>query len=83
MDENFKAVSCTFDKNITSNLKYSFKDIRLPQYLKKDGYYTLLIGFVRLQDNKLLIPYSNSFRKTHRKIKIRIPPILCQCVFVN
>ena len=56
--------------------KYSFKDIRLPQYLKKDGYYTLLIGFVRLQDNKLLIPYSNSFRKTHRKIKIRIPPIL-------
>ena len=56
--------------------KYSFKDIRLPQYLKKDGYYTLLIGFVRLQDNKLLIPMSNSFRKTHRKIKIRIPPIL-------
>ncbi len=56
--------------------KYSFKDIRLPQYLKKDGYYTLLIGFVRLQDNKLLIPYSNSFRKTHRKIEIRIPPIL-------
>lgn len=26
MDENFKAVSCTFDKNITSNLKFSFKD---------------------------------------------------------
>ena len=56
--------------------KYSFKDIRLPQYLKKDGYYTLLIGFVRLQDNKLLIPMSNSFRKTHRKIEIRTPPIL-------
>ena len=56
--------------------KYSFKDIRLPQYLKKDGYYTLLIGFVRLQDNKLLIPYSNSFRKTHKKIEIVLPPIL-------
>ena len=48
----------------------------MPQYLKKDGYYTLLIGFVRLQDNKLLIPMSNSFRKTHKKIKITIPPIL-------
>ena len=58
--------------------KYSFKDIRLPQYLKKDGYYTLLIGFVRLQDNKLLIPYSNSFRKTHKKIEITIPPILLE-----
>ena len=56
--------------------KYSLRDIRLPQYLKKDGYYTLIIGFVRLNGNKLLIPYSNSFRKTHRKIKIRIPPIL-------
>ena len=58
--------------------KYSFKDIRLPQYLKKDGYYTLLIGFVRLPDNKLLIPYSNSFRKTHKKIEITIPPILLE-----
>ena len=56
--------------------RYSYRDIKLPQYLKKDGYYTLLIGFVRLQDNKLLIPYSNSFRKTHKKIEIRIPPIL-------
>ena len=50
----------------------------MPQYLKKDGYYTLLIGFVRLQDNKLLIPYSNSFRKTHKKIEITIPPILLE-----
>ena len=56
--------------------KYSFKDIRLPQYLKKEGYFTLVIGFIRLKGNKLLIPMSNSFRKTHRKIEIRIPPIL-------
>ena len=56
--------------------RYSYRDIKLPQYLRKEGYFTLVIGFVRLQDNKLLIPYSNSFRKTHRKIKIRIPPIL-------
>ena len=50
--------------------------VKIPQYLKKDSYYALVIGFVRLQDNKLLIPYSNSFRKTHKKIEIRIPPIL-------
>ena len=50
----------------------------MPQYLKKDGYYALLIGFVRLQDNKLLIPMSNSFRKTHKKIEITIPPILLE-----
>ena len=56
--------------------RYSYRDIKLPQYLKKDGYFTLVIGFVRLNGNKLLIPYSNSFRKTHRKIEIKIPPIL-------
>ena len=59
-------------------VKDAARDIysQIIQYLKKDGYYTLLIGFVRLQDNKLLIPYSNSFRKTHRKIEIVLPPIL-------
>ena len=56
--------------------RYSYRDIKLPQYLRKEGYYTLLIGFVRLQDNKLLLPYSNSFRKTHKKIEIVLPPTL-------
>ena len=56
--------------------RYSYRDIRLPQYLKKEGYYTLVIGFVRLSGNKLLIPMSNSFRKTHKKIEITIPPVL-------
>jgi len=56
--------------------RYSYRDIRLPQYLKKEGYYTLVIGFVRLSRNKLLIPMSNSFRKTHKKIDITIPPVL-------
>ena len=56
--------------------RYSYRDIRLPQYLKKEGYFTLVIGFIRLKGNKLLIPMSNSFRKTHKKIEITIPPIL-------
>ena len=56
--------------------KYSMKDCRLPRYLPKDGYQTLIIGFVRLNGNKLIVPYSNSFRKDHPDISIRIPPIL-------
>lgn len=56
--------------------RYSYRDIRLPQYLRKEGYFTLVIGFVRLNENKLLVPFSNTFRKTHRKIEITIPPIL-------
>ncbi len=56
--------------------KYAFKDCKLPHYLPKNGYTTLVIGFVRLKENKLIIPFSNSFKKTHRPIEITIPPVL-------
>lgn len=56
--------------------KYNFRSIKLPKYLPKDGFTTLIIGFVRLKDNILIMPYSNSYKKTHNLIKINIPPIL-------
>ncbi len=56
--------------------KYAFKDCRLPYYLPKDGYTTLVIGFVRLSGNKLILPFSNSFKKTHKAVEITIPPVL-------
>ena len=56
--------------------KYAFKDCKLPHYLPKDGYATLVIGFVRLNGNKLILPFSNSFRKTHKAVEITIPPVL-------
>ena len=56
--------------------KYAFKDCRLPHYLPKDGYTTLVIGFVRLKGNKLMLPFSNGFKKTHKAVEITIPPIL-------
>lgn len=56
--------------------KYAFKDCRLPNYLPKDGYTTLVIGFVRLNGNKLILPFSNTYKKTHKNVEITIPPIL-------
>ena len=56
--------------------KYSFKDCKLPRYLPKDGYTTLVIGFVRLNGNKLILPFSNNFKKTHKVVEIIIPPVL-------
>ena len=56
--------------------KYAFKDWKLPHYLPKDGYTTLVIGFVRLNGNKLILPFSNSFKKSHLPVEITIPPIL-------
>ena len=56
--------------------KYTFKDCKLPHYLPKDGYTTLVIGFVRLNGNKLILPFSNSFKKLHKPVEITIPPVL-------
>jgi len=56
--------------------KYDYRSIKLPKYLDKDSYTTLVIGFVRIKDNVLIMPYSNTYKKTHKHIKIKIPPIL-------
>ena len=61
---------------LAKNGQYNFKDIKLPKYLAKDGFTTLVIGFVRLKDGILIVPYSNSFRKTHQEVKIKLPPVL-------
>ena len=56
--------------------KYNFKDIKLPHYLKKNGFTTLVIGFVRIKDSVLIVPYSNAYKKKHNSISIKMPPIL-------
>ena len=56
--------------------EYGFQDISLPHYLPKDGYMALVVGFVRFNENRFVLPYSNSFKKTHAPITITMPPIL-------
>ena len=61
---------------LAKNGQYDNKKIKLPKYLAKDGFTTLVIGFVRLKDGMLIIPYSNLFKKTHQEVKIKLPPVL-------
>ncbi len=56
--------------------KHALKDCRLPRYLPKDGYTTLVIGFVRLKGNSSYFHIQTSFKKTHKAVEITIPPIL-------
>lgn len=56
--------------------RYAFNDCKLPHYLLKDGFTTLVIGFVRLNGNKLILPYSQTFKKSHKLIEVTIPPVL-------
>ena len=52
------------------------------QILKEvDGSFKSFFGLLKkakqgLKGNKLILPYSNSFRKTHKAVEITIPPIL-------
>ena len=74
VDGNFKSFFGLL--RLAKQGKYAFRDCKLPHYLPKDGYNTLVIGFVRLNGNKLKLPFSNSFKKTHKAVEITIPPIL-------
>ena len=56
--------------------KYSFKDCKMPKYLPKDGFVTLVIAMFRINGNKFVIPFSHQYKKTHESIEITIPPIL-------
>lgn len=56
--------------------KYDFRSIKLPKYLNKDSFTTLVIGFVRIKNNVLIMPYSITYKKTHKPIEVKIPPIL-------
>ena len=73
VDESFKSFFTLL--KLAKNGQYNGK-IKLPNYLDKDGFTTLVIGFVRLKDDMLIVPYSNSFRKAHEEITIKLPSVL-------
>ncbi|WP_339006188.1 transposase [Fusobacterium animalis] len=90
--ENYKKLNSNMAQQILKEVDGSFKSffgllklakngqyngkIKLPNYLAKDGFTTLVIGFVRLKDDILIVPYSNSFRKAHKEIAIKLPLVL-------
>ena len=73
VDESFKSFFALL--KLAKNGQYDGK-IKLPNYLDKDGFTTLIIGFVRLKDDMLIVPYSNSFKKTHQEVKVKLPSVL-------
>lgn len=90
--DNYKTLNSNMSQQILKEVDGSFKSffnllkkknkgmynakVKLPSYLPKNSFTTLVIGFVRLNEDTLVIPYSNSFKKNHKKILIKIPPIL-------
>ena len=56
--------------------KYNYRGCKLPNYLPKDGFATLIVSVVRLHGNKFIIPYSKLFKQTHSSVEITVPPLL-------
>lgn len=73
IDGSFKSFLALL--KLAKNGEYNDK-INIPKYLEKDDFSTLIIGFIRIKNNKIKIPYSYQFRKNHNYIEIKIPPIL-------
>ena len=76
-DEMFKSFFSLI--KLAKQGKYNFRHIKLPNYLPKNGYANLIIGQIKIKNNILTVPYSNTFKKKHegiKKIQIKIPQVL-------
>ena len=53
---------------------YQFSMIKLPHYLKKDGWFSLIIPRIKIKDGYFLLPMSRAFKKKHGELRFNIPP---------
>ncbi len=90
--ENYKTLNSNMAQQILKEVDGAFKSffgllklkskgeykekVKLPKYLPKNSFTTLVVGFVRLNKNTFILPYSQSYKKNHKPIKINIPPLL-------
>lgn len=90
--ENYKILNSNMAQQILKEVDGAFKSffrllklkskgeykekVKLPKYLPKNSFTILVVGFVRLNENTFILPYSQSYKKNHRPIKINIPPLL-------
>lgn len=56
--------------------KYRAADVKLPHYLPTDGFTTLVIQMFTIKNGILTIPYSQTYKKSHQAITVKVPPVL-------
>lgn len=52
---------------------YRFEQISLPKYLKKDGYFLLIMPRIRVKDGYFEVPMSRAFKKKYGSVAIPFP----------
>lgn len=59
VDDNFKSFFALL--KLAQQGKYFSKDCKILHYLPKDGYTTLVINMVKINNGKFRLPYSNKY----------------------
>lgn len=71
VDRNFKSFFALI--KIAQKGEYQYKDINLPKYLKKDGFFNLIFGEFNTSKEKFTVPMSPTFKRLFGKVEINIP----------
>ena len=71
VDRNFKSFFALIKKAKKGD--YQYKDIKLPRYLKKDGYFNLIFAEFNISNALFRVPMSPTFRKLYGKVEIKVP----------
>ncbi len=71
VDRSFKSFFNLIQKAKES--LYRFEQIRMPRYLKKEGYFPLIIPRIRVKDGYFNIPMSQKFKAEYGAVKIPFP----------
>ena len=71
VDRNFKSFFALIELAKKGN--YQYEQIRLPKYLKKDGFFNLIFAEFSLKDGLFTVPMSPLFRRLYGKITIKLP----------
>ena len=70
VDGSFKSFFAL--RKLVRDGKYTAK-VKLPNYLDKESYFTLIIGQIRLKGNTLEVPMSPQFKREFGKVIIQVP----------
>ncbi|GAA0781980.1 RNA-guided endonuclease InsQ/TnpB family protein [Hathewaya limosa] len=53
--------------------EYQYKDIKLPKYIPKNGFFNLIFGEFNTSKNRFTVPMSPAFKRLYGKVEINIP----------
>ncbi|AFZ47180.1 transposase, IS605 OrfB family [Cyanobacterium stanieri PCC 7202] len=71
VDRSFRSFFNLIKKAKSGN--YQFNQIALPRYLKKDGYFPLIMPRIIVKDGYFKVPMSREFKKEYGEVKIPFP----------